>query len=518
MHRNLYEQKLQAENEEKRKMEEKATSAKANFFETSQGSKRRSLSSPPKVTEEKRSIYLHYLVNPWSRDGEKSKILDRMIVEMIAVDIQPLSVVGNTGFRRLLNFLAPKYDLKSRYFYTETELQRSYQELKKKISVDLSSVEYLSLTIDGWSSKNAAHSLLGITARYIDQNIEPKVLVLAAASIKGRHTAKNMANILEEALLEFNIDHSRIHLVLRDAAAAMILTTEILELPSFDCFCHKLQLADSMERVTQWSVTQWSVSKGSLEKCENQLFCEGLKCYGFFWDTLYIVTKELEERRTTIASVIPIYLAIRNQLQKGIDASGAQNLRRVRECIKEKLESVMDGWQNNRNLIIATMLDPRYKRDFFPKADWDRYRCWLEEEVIKLQERPSPINSPIIERPCTEFSLILDDYLHEANAESIPVQDLLDTSETTKTKAMLAVTEYLGEERLPSASDPSNYWRSKKETTLAPLLPAVRKFHSAPVARMFAILNTALIFIIVAIGLPFWRVVYRAYDYMKDTE
>jgi len=48
---------------------------------------------------------------------------------MIAVDLQPISIVENSGFRRLINFLAPLFVLKNRRQYSEEELPKYFAEL-----------------------------------------------------------------------------------------------------------------------------------------------------------------------------------------------------------------------------------------------------------------------------------------------------------------------------------------------------------------------------------------------------
>lgn len=53
-------------------------------------------------------------------------------MEFISVDIQPLSVVDNIGFRRLINSLQPRYKLPSRWFFTNT-LMPDMVELVKVI-------------------------------------------------------------------------------------------------------------------------------------------------------------------------------------------------------------------------------------------------------------------------------------------------------------------------------------------------------------------------------------------------
>lgn len=49
---------------------------------------------------------------------------------MIAMDIQPLSVVEDQGFRELIKLLQPKYQLPGRMYFTENLMPKIYESVK----------------------------------------------------------------------------------------------------------------------------------------------------------------------------------------------------------------------------------------------------------------------------------------------------------------------------------------------------------------------------------------------------
>jgi len=51
-------------------------------------------------------------------------------MEMICVDLQPLSIVENIGFRRLVNELQPRYKIPSRSQVTRNLLPQMFTSLK----------------------------------------------------------------------------------------------------------------------------------------------------------------------------------------------------------------------------------------------------------------------------------------------------------------------------------------------------------------------------------------------------
>ncbi len=58
----------------------------------------------------------------FSRDNEKAKAINDKVMEFIAVDDQPFSVVENPGFRKLIAHLEPRYTLPSRRFFSDVSL------------------------------------------------------------------------------------------------------------------------------------------------------------------------------------------------------------------------------------------------------------------------------------------------------------------------------------------------------------------------------------------------------------
>lgn len=72
---------------------------------------------------------------------------------MIAVDLQPISLVENQGFRNLMKEALPRYELPSRKYFTERVLNDMYEHAKRQVMDRVSSEEHLSFTTDLWTSE-----------------------------------------------------------------------------------------------------------------------------------------------------------------------------------------------------------------------------------------------------------------------------------------------------------------------------------------------------------------------------
>ncbi len=72
----------------------------------------------------------------FNSDHPKVKEINKKIIEFIALDNQPFSVVEDAGFRRLMMHLEPRYAIPSRRFFSDValpELQRSVSSHVEKL-------------------------------------------------------------------------------------------------------------------------------------------------------------------------------------------------------------------------------------------------------------------------------------------------------------------------------------------------------------------------------------------------
>jgi hypothetical protein len=92
---------------------------------------------------------------------------NKAVVEMIAEDIQPLSIVENREFRKLINLLNSRYMLPSRKLIGTTLIPNLYESTRKMIETILSHTKYVSITSDNWTSLNTV-SFITVTVHFFD--------------------------------------------------------------------------------------------------------------------------------------------------------------------------------------------------------------------------------------------------------------------------------------------------------------------------------------------------------------
>ena len=104
---------------------------------------------------------------PYAADHPRAKVITQRIAEMIAVDLQPFSIVGDVGFCRFMAEVEPKYALPSRHYFSESVIPSIDAKVKYQVSELLKSTNYVTVTTDIWSIAYSHHSFMSLTAHFI---------------------------------------------------------------------------------------------------------------------------------------------------------------------------------------------------------------------------------------------------------------------------------------------------------------------------------------------------------------
>ena len=100
----------------------------------------------------------------WDTNDSRAQRVHGFVMEMIAMDNQPFSVVEDFGFVRLLHVLEPTYHLPSRKYLVHKVLPLVHDDVKTQVKTETARVSHFSFTTDGWSASGGGCSLLSLTA------------------------------------------------------------------------------------------------------------------------------------------------------------------------------------------------------------------------------------------------------------------------------------------------------------------------------------------------------------------
>ena len=160
----------------------------------------------------------------------------------MVLDYQPLSVVNDIRFTRLLQTVEPKYKIPSRKYFTDNVLPKIKETIDTKLAQLLKDVEFRSLTTDIWSTSLSNESLISLTAHWIGDEFQCVSAVLHVQKMEGSHTGVSICHTLESMLEDWKISKSRIHMVVANNASNMKKALREGRFEAQGCFAHTLQL------------------------------------------------------------------------------------------------------------------------------------------------------------------------------------------------------------------------------------------------------------------------------------
>ena len=97
----------------------------------------------------------------------RKELITQQIARMVAVDMQPFTIVEDQGFLELLNMLVPSYEIPSRGTIAD-RVKLLYSQMESQLKQKLSAINYVALTTNTWTSCHM-EAFLGVTVDYVDR-------------------------------------------------------------------------------------------------------------------------------------------------------------------------------------------------------------------------------------------------------------------------------------------------------------------------------------------------------------
>ncbi|XP_041946911.1 LOW QUALITY PROTEIN: zinc finger BED domain-containing protein 4-like [Alosa sapidissima] len=384
----------------------------------------------------------------WQNSDTRSKKRETLITEMIATDNLPFAFVSGVGFQRLVAALEPRYKLKSEKHYRTKMLEGIVEKVeKKKIKAVISEEAgpFLSFTTDCWSGDTEA--LRSLTCHFIDPNWDRKQVLLNAKTMSGSHTGEYIGDMFISLLEYWDISHDRVVLVLNDSGANMVKGLRLGEIPDLSCSAHTLQLVVNdginSQRVVldinaklknfakhfnhsvlakqklnkilqelglpehsilQSEPTRWNSTLHMMQRMVEQKRALNIYAreYGKIttlspdqWDIvsnlidtlepMEEVTLEVSKSEASISCVIPSIAVLKMILQtEGPNTIGIKTLR---DSMLQSLQRRFQKMEDPQCLVLATLLDPRYKGHVFSEGTLHKAKRWIKEEHAVVSEQ-----------------------------------------------------------------------------------------------------------------------------------
>ncbi|KAK7881953.1 hypothetical protein WMY93_028127 [Mugilogobius chulae] len=379
----------------------------------------------------------------WKENDFKSKKIDKLIAEMCATDELAFSVVSGQGFKRLVAALEPKYELKSEKFYRSDLLENLYKRVHSCIRGLVSSrgatESFLSFTVDCLHGE--VESIMILTCHFIDDNWERRKVVLHVKAMTEASIVSYVHQFFLPLLTYWNIHQKRVFLVLRDGGADVSEDQRLTEIPGLSCCAHTLQtvidqaLNNSQQDVQEVIVkirtcaghfhdstlakqrlkliqkelnvpqnhmllddsARWVSTLQMLRRAQEQKRALGsyAQKYGHFsaptseeWELAKSVmetlapfeevTRDICSGDSSLSCVIPNVSVLKKILEA--ECAVAKGTAQFREAMLRGLEQKYGDLEEVKVLVLATLLDPRYKCNALSEDVLITAPKWLCEE------------------------------------------------------------------------------------------------------------------------------------------
>ena len=168
--------------------------------------------------------------------------LDNLLLNMIAIDCQPFSIVDDEGFKAFVYGLNPNYKLPDRKKLSTLMLSSEYKKRLEKIRdvVDTQCVS-MCITVDCWTSRTM-QPYMAITGHFINKTtLDFKSILLQCNLLDSPHTGENIADEIRLIIQEWNLV-DKINFFVTDNAANMQSAAYLLGFPHYGCYAHTLNL------------------------------------------------------------------------------------------------------------------------------------------------------------------------------------------------------------------------------------------------------------------------------------
>lgn len=134
-------------------------------------------------------------------------VFKSMVLRLFTTRQLPLSLIEDEAFRDLLVYLEPRLE---RSIPSRRTLRRyitkAYDASQSKVEQSLlGAISKINLAFDIWTSPGRRLSLLGVVAHYLDHQGRPCNVLIGLPKLKGSHTAVNIAVVLNDLLVRFDL-------------------------------------------------------------------------------------------------------------------------------------------------------------------------------------------------------------------------------------------------------------------------------------------------------------------------
>lgn len=129
--------------------------------------------------------------------------LNALIFNFIVEDVQPISILEQPGFQRLIETLSRGKTVMNRKTFV-SRLDATFDQMKTELRAKLDRVQSLCTTADIWSVQD--RSYFGMTCHWLEDSFERKSVALTCTRMYGGYTCETVIAKIQEIHSSYNIE------------------------------------------------------------------------------------------------------------------------------------------------------------------------------------------------------------------------------------------------------------------------------------------------------------------------
>lgn len=141
----------------------------------------------------------------WHWHSSRKQQLTNHVTRSLVTDCLPISTIEGPGFQNLIKLLDNSYEFQSASLFRTQLLPSLQQEERKRILSTLGGLEYCSLTMDVWKSREADLNYVGVACHFVNSEWVVDSRYLATLEVTNGQDSEDLARRLQKLASEWKL-------------------------------------------------------------------------------------------------------------------------------------------------------------------------------------------------------------------------------------------------------------------------------------------------------------------------
>ena len=178
----------------------------------------------------------------FQRNSIRHKQLVDATADFVCQSLQPICVMDEPSFRRLLEIAEPRFQLPHRTHFTDKIIPSKYREVCTIVEKQLGAVDKCTMTTDLWTAQHQQRAYISFTVNSVDNDFKLQSRCLQTLEIPQDRDANSLKEVLFSMFQSWNISE-KVCGATTDNCGNIVNAVGLLGIEHMPCVAHTLQLS-----------------------------------------------------------------------------------------------------------------------------------------------------------------------------------------------------------------------------------------------------------------------------------